>query len=158
MGKWSWLRGKFPTLQNEDPEYDEVLAAARDTYRDKPLAGLVALYEAKRTAKDTIERDLADVNVDITALEQLIDSAMESQSIETAVINGYRYTRKPEPVVRAADKAALLEWAMLHMRDNLSLHTKTLEAVVKRALENHEELPPGVEVKVRQTLGRTKAA
>lgn len=154
-GKWAWLRGKFPRLPL-DPKYDDVLAAARDTFREKSLSELVALYNAKKDAKDAKERELSEIDADIVALEQLIWSEMERQDIDSVKIGDYRFTRKPEPAARAEDKAALLEWALENMRDNLSLHPSTLTAIVKAALEANEDIPPGVTVNVRDTVSRTR--
>lgn len=152
---WAHLRGKFPQLPL-DPKYDDVLAAMRDAMRDKPLHELVPIYNEIRARIDRLAIKAADLDAAKVSLEQLMDSEMERTKQQSAVIDGFRFSRKIEPAAKVEDKAALLEWAMEHMRDNLSLHPSTLTAVVKHALENNEELPDGVGVGTRQTVTRTK--
>ena len=152
---WSHLRGKYPQLPL-DPKHEDVLAAMRDTLRGKQLHELVALYNDVQAKLDVLDAKMADLDAAKVALAQIMDSEMERTKQQNAVIDGFRWSRKIEPVGRVADKALFLSWAMEHMPDNLSMHYRTLNAEVKRALENNVELPDGVEVNTRQTVTRTK--
>jgi len=152
---WSHLRGKYPQLPL-DPKHEDVLAAMRDTLRGKPLHELTALYNDVQAKLDALDAKMADLDAAKVALAQIMDGEMERTKQQNAVIDGFRWSRKIEPVGRVIDKAAFLAWAMKEMPDNLSMHYQTLNAEVKRALEANIELPDGVEVNTRQTVTRTK--
>ncbi len=155
--KWVHLRGRFPRLPI-NPEYADVLVAMRDTHRDKTFAELAEVYDHVHDLHDRLESALSEINAEKVALEHLMDGHLEREHSESIVLaNGFRYSRSVDVAPVVEDKMLLLAWAREHMPDNLMLHSKTLEGVVKQALQQNEDFPDGVTINTRQVVKRRKA-
>lgn len=155
MGKWSAISDKFPALPG-DPSRQDALTAALDALKDKSVAELSELYNAADDRKKQIAKDEKAVNFDLEVFTRAFDAKLDAEDLESVVTNGYRYTPTPEPFAQVTDKVKFLEWAHQEMRDNLNIHSGTLNAVVKAALESGAELPPGVDVYIKRGIHRTK--
>lgn len=155
--KWAFLRGRLP-LANEDPTYDEVIAALRREYEGQPIVAVVEAWNAAEEFKAALKQNLSELDARIVACERVMLEHLIEDEMESVTLAGVTLSRKPEPVITTTDKAALRAWAAEHMPDNLALHSSTLAAVVKDALLNGQELPAGVEVtELRETLSRRTA-
>lgn len=154
--KWVHFRDRFPRLPI-DPEYADVLVALCDAHREKSLAEVTDIYNTVREQREALAHQVSTLQAEETAIEYLLDTMMDRDRVESTVIGDYRFSRMTDIAPVTEDKAKLLGWALEHMRDNLSLHPKVLQSVVKKALEEHEALPEGVGVNTRQTVKRTKA-
>lgn len=153
---WSWLKGKYPALPVE-PEHTDVIAAAMDTHRSKSIEELAAEANRLEDEKADIEQTLAGVDAELTAVERLMESAFEATGVEKIVIGGYAFAPKVAPASTITDPVSWLAWVNETMPEILSVNANTRHALVARALEAGEEVPPGLEVNVRTSISRRKS-
>lgn len=158
MSKWSHLEGTLPPLPEETGGYHDTIRALCAGYRGTPLATLTERHEAETLALDALKAQQSEISQRLEALTRVIEETMAAQELESVVIDGYRWTRTPEPYPTVKDKAANLAWARIHMPDALALHASTLKAVCKDALTKGDPLPDGVEVFLKPALSRRKSA
>lgn len=157
MGKWSKLDGTLPEAPQDQSERTQKLFAACDELAGTPVPELAKILSDAKQAKDAVKEAEKEANFNLEVAERAMIFAMKQAGIESIVVDGYRFTPSPEPYPQVTDKKALLDWALEHMRDNLSLHPSTLSAIVKQALEGQGELPPGVDVFLKRSVSRTKS-
>ena len=156
MGKWDALRDKYPQLPAE-ASYDDAVYAEMDALQGLSLDALTSGYNDLQAEKDRLNAELSAVNLRLGAHERMIDRGLEGQGMDSAVLNGYRWTRSPAPYPKVTDKAALRTWAELHVPDALALHSGTLKSLVREALETGDTLPDGIDVYYDPAISRKRA-
>lgn len=156
MGKWDSLKTLYPALPT-DPTHAEALAVAAETWANKPLAEIAAAYDAAREEKEALDEELSRKNVTLEALKRVLVGALENAQLTQIRTARYSFSTSVEPYPTVKNKPALREWAGENMSDSLAIPWQTLKSVVKNALENGEEVPPGVEIFVATNLTRRKA-
>jgi hypothetical protein len=155
MGKWSHLVGKLKD-KPVDPSYEQALMARVDELMAEEKQTLALNYEDNEQDIADLEKDVKDRKFEQEAILAAMTRKFKDEGLESAVIAGHRWTPVPDPYASVKDRAAFLEWAEQHMRENLQLPWQTLNATVKAALEVGDELPPGVEVFLKRGFKRTK--
>lgn len=175
--KWAFLsaivdeatgRPKYPVLK-EDSEYQEKINAVKDKIRDDIRARegqvvahkqLVERYEAACDEYDRIKELEKANNLEIAALEQMLQDSMVALGIEDGFRSeGYTYFKQSAPYPKVADKAALRRYMMrTGQEDLLSLNPQTLKGIVSEALgpTGSRVIPEGVEVFVKESISRRK--
>lgn len=153
---WSWLKGKYPSL-SDAPEHDEVIAAAMEVHRSKSIEELAAQANTIEDEKADVERTLAGINAELTAIERLMERAFEATSVEKIVIGGYAFSPSLKPTAKITDPVAWLAWVNEEMPEILMVHAGKRDAIVALALEAGEDVPPGIEVNVRTSISRRKS-
>ena len=160
MGKWDWLKGKYPELQNEDPKYRDAVRKAMEPYRGKPapvLAEAINLVEERKAeAKKALDKEQAE----LTALETLLLEELDRTGMQSFAYGGYRFTPSPKPYPKVVDREALREYMLRTQKELLNVNSQTLYSLVVKALEepDEHEMPEGVEItNVHTTLSRKKA-
>jgi hypothetical protein len=161
MGVWTKLdnAGTYKERPVEEPgsEREQKLYAEVDRLKVLPLTEIVAAIEAAKAKKAAATALEKEGNFELQAADTAMQRAMKAQGLETVVVGGWRCTPSPEPYGQVKDKAQLLDWALEHMRDNLSLHHGTLQSLVKSALKGEGELPPGLDIYMGRSISFTKA-
>lgn len=170
MGKWSFLKNdpRFKTVDTDNPDYQAKVLARRDELlrelADIPKSDLhraaVLRYNEAKEDKDRLEEQVSLTNLEIAAIEALILERMEAMGLDNFRSDGYTYTDYVEPTAKAVDKRALVAWVKKNdMEEMLSLHSQTLNALVKEQLGpgGGNKIPDGVELGMRRQLRRTKA-
>lgn len=153
--KWNWIRGKYPTL-SEEPAYEEVIAAAKDEYRGLPLNEMAARINDLEALKEIKNRELADLDVALVALERLMIDGLDREGIEKIKVGGYNFSIQPAPTSKIVDPQAWMAYITATQPEILTVNAQTRNSMVARALEAGETIPPGLEVNVRESLSRKK--
>ncbi len=160
MGVWTKFdNGTYPERPTEEPgsEREAKLYAEVDRLKVLPLAEICDAIETakmRKAAAATLEKE---ANFELQAADMAMQRAMKAQGLDTVIVNGWRCTPSPTPYAQVKDKAALLEWSMENMRDSLTLHHGTLQAVVKAALKGEGDMPDGTDVFMSRSISFTKA-
>jgi hypothetical protein len=153
--KWDWIRKRYPTL-TESPEYEDVIAAAKDEYRTLPLNIMAERINALEEAKEIKQRELADLDVGLVALERLMIDGLDREGIEKIKVGGYNFSIQPAPTSKIVDPQAWMKYITETQPEILTVNAQTRNSMVARALEAGETIPPGLEVHVRESLSRKK--
>jgi hypothetical protein len=155
---WAWLRDdeRFKALSDE-ATYDEAKLAAIHAVRGFSLEQLGAHLNDLEAQKDDLERQTQKINLQITAAELVMVEQLEAKDIDYVAVGGFRFTRTPQPSVKVVDQAAFQAFVQAQWSDLLTLNASTRDATIKRLLQANEALPPGIEVNVRESIGRKKA-
>lgn len=187
MGKYSHLKGTIPKGQKEPTPRDAAIAAEikRLNRLQLSLADLATGYNRLMTTAEASAKNLARINVQLEAHEQLLLGALESSDLERATADGYTWSEGCEPYPVCEDPAAIVAYFKENgMEEQLAL-TKTelasrLKTFVKEEAVNNEliietkviphpvtgeeiEVPdvrskvPGVRVFLKTSLSRRKA-
>jgi hypothetical protein len=139
----------------EDQESDE-----QTTYTPESMA---KLYHEARTAKDHLEDVLSEVQLRLTALEQMLVASnnedepgwgMYGAAATTVRLpSGYSVRVEYEPVGKVEDKEAFRQWCVGHeLEKSLMLWPSTTQAIVKERLLAGQEAPGGVKCFVRSKI------
>lgn len=153
--KWSWLRGKFPVLP-VDPTYDQVVGVMMDQHRGKGLEQLAARLNELEAIKEIQENFVSKTNAEITAVERLMSSEFLRTNVESIRVGGFSFSPKPSPAPKVVDQSAFHAYVEKHMPDIFTVNYQTMAAIVNGKLEKGDDIPPGIEVNVRDTISRRK--
>lgn len=150
---WNFIRERFPEL-HEDPTYDEVLQHVRDRYRASSLTELADALEGLEDEREPHDEALAGIDAVYLAIEQVTTEKLvelDLESVKTSTGGKFSIDKQIDAV--KVDNLALVKWIKQHEMDEvLSVHGQTLSAMVRRRVENGEEVPDGVQVKNRDKL------
>lgn len=156
MGKWTYLRDQLPLMQDDEDGSSELLKEQLAVYRGLDMHQIAETY-------NDLEEELSERNAEVKELktkrkaaEIVLAEKMKAAGQDSVVMAGYRWTPGGEPYPKIVDRAALLEWALKHMKDNLRLHDRTLQSTLKHAIEMNEPYPDGVEPWFKPSFSRTK--
>src|SRR5262245_23258895 len=162
MGKWSWLRGKFPKFNAEDADHGVRIQLAKDAIRaelsEKKLAfdlgNLGDYYAKERRNKDNKEDELSDINLKIEALTQMIVEGLENQSlVQYRLESGASISMKDDAYSKVEDNDKWFKWIRETNREHLlSVHYQTMNSLVKEMLEDGKTPPPGIKVFLKTGL------
>ena len=160
MGKWDAYVKGLPRADAQlegVSDYQAKVNAVKDETKDRAPEELVKWWHHWRSEKDKLDEQLKQVNLQLVAVEQLMDTVFEAQGVARVDLTDGRGARRelsPYPQVR--DKALFQEWCVEHGLKNLMhLHPSTATALVKERLEAGLATPDGVEVFVRPKFVRT---
>lgn len=162
MGKWSWLRGKFPKFQAEDADHALRIQKAQEAIKLElqeaglpvDLGQLGERYNKERNLKDKKEDELSDINLKIEALTQMVTTEFDQQHItQFRLDNGASISLKDDAYTQVVDKDEWLGWVKETGREHLlSVHYQTMNSLVKEMLEQGVEPPPGLKVFLKTGL------
>jgi hypothetical protein len=153
MGKYTHLRGKLPTLPQDESyqsrvteERQRVLGTADSTGAN--TAYLTRLYADARGRKATIEEELSRVNLTLEALEQMIvERLQEDQQTSLKLADGASIYLTDDIRPSVKDRDGVVAWLKSTGQEALlSVNPQTLKGLVRNLLENGQDLMPGVEV------------
>lgn len=157
MGKWSHLKGKFPS--EEKPQaFREMVDALKPKFAQFALDQLVAAYDALEDVRDAIKAELAKKTAEQEALEAIIIQRLESTGEALVRFeDAGTISLLDQPQIAVTDPAAFRAWVEANAPELLQIYAQTRDKIAKDRLDANEPLPPGLEVKaVRTTLGRRR--
>ena len=157
MGKWSHLVGHMTPLP-EDATRSDAFIVKRSVYQGVVLNELTECYNAVANKKAEVNAQLSELNLELDVLESLILQSLEAQNMDSTVMNGYTWTRSPEPYPNISDREAVRRWAEVEAPEMLTVNTNALKALTKARLEDGDVPPPGVTVFLKETISRRRKA
>jgi hypothetical protein len=168
MGKWTALKNKLVRYSEPDSwqqKIDKVKLGdptSTTPTTEKPYAKLTRLElceEMVRVAeeKDKIKEALADLNVREAAIDQVMVDMLEGEG-ELQVKNAFgTFFIKDDPYCSIVDREAYLKWVGENdLEELLTVNYQTTSGIVKGKLEAGEEIPPGIKVFMKSSIGYRK--
>jgi hypothetical protein len=167
MGKWEFLKGKYPKLapdsdyqekvrQVQESDYYEVDGAGGPRLREVSDVDLCNWYNNKRRLKDQLEAELKVLELEVQAATQLFVERFESQDVQKIKFqDGTTLSVNPEPYPYVQDQQKLLTWVRQQgLESLLTLNYQTLASLTKERLLEGKPLPEGVDVFLKSKLTR----
>jgi hypothetical protein len=163
MGKWDYLRSKYPKVP-VDADYQQKVDAILDTVaegynlklRDLPDADLKNVYVEKRAELDGLNAQVKTLTLEIEAITRLMVEHMEEEGQSNITFeDGISIGHSVEPYPFVEDQSKLLQWVKDNkMEAMLTLNYQTMSSLVKERLEGkvNEPLPDGVNVFMKDKL------
>jgi hypothetical protein len=155
MGKYSEvIKGLAKRSLGDDPSFQEVVDA-----RKRELSGihgnataLAAAYVDARKAKERHDEMEVPLNVEVSAVEQLLWQAYENASVSSIKTGDRVVSVEQQPYAKVIDPGALRAWAMANGHEgSLSLPWQTTNALAKLSLLGEGSTPDGVDIQVQTT-------
>ena len=162
MGKYSHLKGKLDNYQHES-EYQKRIDEEKleiHTLRPGELAErLVKL----RVNKGELGGQLSEVNMKLEAINQILINWLESEAITSLKTeDGTTLYIRDEPYCSIEDQRKLYAWIKKTKHTELvGVRWQTLNALVKEQLTSKTkmgQIPPGVKVFIKSSIGARKAS
>jgi hypothetical protein len=158
-------RGKYkgialPLGLSEKPDYQEKVEKLKEQiladpeYKGTPKQ-LSDAYEDLRLEKEALEKLLSDVNLRITATEQIIGKVWEDNDMVDfhMLSTGSKVTAQPDVYVTIEDPAAFAVWAKANGFEGMfRLPWQTAGKIVKDRLLEAKPTPPGAKAVVRKQI------
>jgi hypothetical protein len=172
--KWAHLRGRTthtvvdalgikttftitPRGESDDVTHSDVVRALRDKWKTLPFEEQLDAWNVFEGKKSAIERELSEINANITAIERNAFEHMDGRNIEDTTVGTGYFTRDTGVTAKQIDRAAVTKWALETMPDIVSVHAGTLNTQVKHALEHGGDLPEGIDIESFDRIVRKKA-
>ena len=154
-GKYDHVINTLPRMLGEDPAYQQKVNAVKDAIRQElPMqaSALARTYAAIRAEKAEVEAALAEINLRLEAVSQLMFDQYEVEGITRLVVDGRPVACRLVPYAKAADKEAFRQWCLANddLARKMALPWQTINKLVGDMLANGEELPPGITVWAKQ--------
>lgn len=152
-GKYQHLRGKVAPFQLESAYQEKVNATKKellgaDYFEGVNVAKLAAAFATADREKKRLEALISVLNVELTALSQLLVDNLESESQQKVELaSGALIYLQDSPYPQVKDKAKLFEWIKKEKLVNLlTAHHQMLKGMCSERLIAGQPPPPGVEV------------
>jgi hypothetical protein len=111
-----------------------------------------------RDEKERLGKEAADAKLAYDRAHLALWERMDATGVDAVKIDGTLYSKYAKPYGSVADKSALYQWAVDEGNAPELFDTKPREAVinefVRQRLDNGEELPPGLNFYVKQTISQ----
>lgn len=162
-GKYSEVVSRLPRLE-EEPNYQDKVnlkkAELLEAHADEPTtaltsgASLARKYQQFRALKEDIETELADLQIALTAIEQMLTERYEIEGVTNMKLDdGSSVGVQFEPYAQVIDRAASKQWAVANgYEDRLMLPWQLMNAITKEHLLNGEPEPDGVKAHTRAKI------
>jgi hypothetical protein len=156
-GKWAHLVGTLPKLVQEEPSRQEqieflkgeIITECREEQGGllPTAAYLVDKYLSVRGAREDLEQQVKDLELEEAALKQMLEAQYEAEGVSNIKLrDGSSLGMHPEPHAVVVDKDKNREWATKNgLERHLALPWSTVNKELKEALERGENPPDGVE-------------
>lgn len=165
-GKYEAFRKLYPKAPMEATRFEQiqtVLDAPTDVsdgirsklrLRDLDNEDLCAFYVHIRKNIDELEAKLSVFEIQKEALAYLFAGRFEEADVTSIRFkNGVLLSQSVEPYPSVVDKEALMGWLKSTGQEELlTLNWQTLATITKQMLLEGKQLPPGVEVYMKQKL------
>lgn len=156
-GKYESFRKLYPKVPLEATAFERINAVLdAPAYpedgalrvRDLDNTKLQELYVMARKAMEPLEARLKVLGIQVDALEYLFHERMEEDDMTSIKFaNGMTLGSSVEPYPSVNDRAVLMGWVKSTGQEELlTLNYQTLATIVKTAILEGKELPPGVDV------------
>jgi len=157
-GKYAAVIDKLPKLLGakllgDDLNYQEKVQAIKQAMCEEPgfllqASALARQYVEARLEKDRIKEDLADVNLRLEAISQLMTDQFEVEGTSSLKLeSGHSVSIFLQPYASVMDKDAFREWCVSQQLDRqMVLPWQTLNKLTNDMLLAGEPEPPGVKI------------
>lgn len=156
MGKWSKLKStmtRFVQPETWQQKIDKVKLELKSKNRIDLCKELTFLW----SEKDKIKEKLAELNTREEAICQIMVDQLEGEE-EISFKNPFgTFFLKDDPYCTIENKNDYLAWIEQQgLHDILTVNYQTMAGMTKTRLENGEELPPGIKVFMKTSIGHRK--
>lgn len=160
-GKYAHIVKTLPRLLGDadDPRYQDKVNAVKDAIKAEPdfvmhASSLAKAYVALRIEKAEAAAKLADVNLRLEAVSQLMFNQFEVEGVSTMTVDGRPVSTSLQPYARAENKEAFRQYCLKipELARQMMLHPSTMKSLINQMLVDGAELPDGVSVYAKQTF------
>jgi hypothetical protein len=153
VGKWSKLKGtltKFSQPQTWQEKIDEV----KKTLSSKNRIELCKELTEVERKKDELKEKISECNTHEEAINQILVDMLEGEG-ETSIKNMFgTFFIKDDPYCSIENKHDFMGWIHReNMTEILSVHYSTMAGIVKTRLESGDEIPSGIKVYMKTSIG-----
>jgi len=147
-GKWADVTPNLPRLPSARDEAVELAKLAIQTTDgfSQSASHLASVYADIRAEKDVVQSVMAEVQVRLDAIEELLIAQYEAEGTTFLRLeDGISVGVNVEPVATVEDPEAFRLWCLANGYERrMTLHPSTIQAVVKERLAEGEPEPPGI--------------
>lgn len=158
-GKYADVVARLPR-QLEEPTYQEKVSLTKakilELWENEEVgpptaAGLAREYEKLRNSKTEVEDELGKVQLQLTAIEQLLVDQYEVEGVSSVKLADGSYVGVQfEPTAQVVDRTAVRMWAIANgYEELLTLAWSSLNSITKDLLLNGQPEPDGVKASTR---------
>lgn len=154
--KYEALFGRLTRVLGTEPEYQEKINAIKDILIAHPDfvrqgSAIAKRYTELRREKDLLKRHLSDVQTELDAVEQLMESQFEVEGTTSIRLsNGDKIRIEPGIHGKVIDHEAFRQWCLQDedLSKKLTLHSSTVASIIKEMLMEGLAEPPGTQAVV----------
>lgn len=153
MGKYDALKGKLPQFQQES-SFQAKVDEMKAQFVGLAATDLVREYKLARQQKQDHEEQIADLNVGLEAISQLLVDQMEAGGLmKFSLASGETCFQQTEPYSSIQDQQALLAWIKKQrLQSLLTLQWQTMNALNKERLIAGKPPLPGTQVFLKTSI------
>lgn len=159
--KYAKVLANLERLAGEDTEYQNKVSAVRQEITEEPdfqmhASSLAARYLKVRAEKEKLEAEMYDVNLELTAVEQLLIDQYEVEGTTKVTLEtGESIAVQPEPYAQVQNKDEFRQWCLEQGLGNLmSIPWATTNMMTKQRLLEGQPEPPGVKAFIKSKIVR----
>jgi hypothetical protein len=161
-GKYAKVINQLPRLLGAEPQYQQKVEAVKAAMVAEPdferhASALARQYTAIRIEQAKVAEILAEVNLRLEAVSQLMFDQYEAEGVESLKVDGRTIAARLVPYSVVQDKEAFRQWCLQEpdLARLMTLPWMTVDKISKDRLVAGEEPPPGVTIYAKQrfTLG-----
>src|SRR5271169_6001054 len=149
--KWAKMRGVLPAFENESSFQEKVneakqfILAGADTPEGANVNRLARLFSERYAAKEGFEEIIAEHNIQLEALSQLlVERLEESDTQKVELSSGATIYLQDTPYPSIENKEFFYKWLHKENLDGLlTLNHQTLKGIVSERLQQGKPLPGG---------------
>lgn len=152
--KWARYKEQLEPFQLE-PDYQQQVDAQKKKLASLSTGEIGKLFKAAVKKKQKAEETLKGIKLEKVALDQLLVERLEGEQLEKlGLAGGITLFISDEPLASVTDKGKLFAFIKREkMITLLSVHSQTLNALVKERLTAGQAPPPGVAVFMKTKIG-----
>ena len=158
-GKYSAYRGKFP--EGPRSEYWAKIDAHKAEYLAMGIDNFEKVGQYIKdvsAAKDSMEAEAKELGYQLSALERIMLDLLENGKLDSVALASGNFSRQDRLNVQMEDRGKFYAWLKENGMDDLfSVNAATAAMIVKEAVLEDKDLPPGTSVSVSSTLQHRKA-
>lgn len=155
--KYAKVIDSLPRLAGEEPAYqDKVNAVKLAVLAEMPrhASAFAKRYAEIRREKNALEDQVSELNLQLTAVEQLMVDQYEVEGTTSLKLDtGESVAVQIEPYASVQDKDKFRQWCIAEGLENLmSIPWSTTNSLVKQRLLDGQPEPPGVTAYARSKI------
>jgi hypothetical protein len=153
VGKYDAMKGKLPQFQQE-PSFQAKVDEIKSQYQALDAPELARIYSLERVRKKDFEEQIADLNVGLEAISQLLVDQMEAGGLmKFSLASGETCFQQTEPYSSIQDQQALMAWIKKQrLQSLLTLQWQTMNALNKERLIAGKPPLPGTQVFLKTSI------
>lgn len=158
MGKWSKLKDTLVKFVQPDTWQNKIDKVKKEEYAKLGKMELCKEFLRIDTEKEKLKDQLSDLNTREEALNQLMVDFLETEG-DSSVRNIYgTFFIKDDPYCSVTDKTLFNNWVKGEgMEDLFSVNYQTTAGLTKARLEAGQNVPPGITVFMKTSIGHRKS-